>query len=108
VYFQLGFDDGLDAKAQPVPWLLLDTANPRKAHADTRSWLLPAQLLEAAGIGDEAYFTVMDTLRTEMKLGEQAADATPDPGIEALARLHLHGKFDEVLGEALGTAVESH
>jgi phosphoglycerol transferase MdoB-like AlkP superfamily enzyme len=107
VYFQLGFDDGLDAKAQPVPWLLFDTANPRAAHADTRSWLLPAQLLDAAGIGDDAYFTVMDTLRTEMELGAQPADATPDPGIEALARLHLHGKFDAALDEALGAAVES-
>lgn len=101
VYFQLGFDNGLDAKQQPVPWLLLDTTNPQARKENTRSWLLPAQLLHAAGINDDRYFDVMDTLRTELALGDAPRDADHDPGIDALAQLHLRGEFDKLLDSVL-------
>ena len=102
VYDELGFDDGRDAKSQPVPWLLLDSADPRPHRLDTRSWMLPALLLHAAGIGDDAYFSVQAALARdpEFKPDEPATAA----GIDALARLHLRGELTPVLDEALGIA----
>ena len=98
-YAQLGFDDGRDAKQQPVPWLLLDNRNYRPHRLDTRAWLLPALLLEAAGIRDDAYFNALATLA-------RSPDFDPDDsraiaGIDALARLHLRGEIELLLGDAL-------
>ena len=102
VYFQLGFDDGREAEKQPVPWLMIDTAHPHQQRIDTRSWMLPALLLDAAGIRDNAYFNLLATLA-------QSPDFDPDDpatmaGMHALARLQLRGELDEVLGDTLGLA----
>jgi hypothetical protein len=99
VYFQLGFDDGRDADKQPVPWLLIDTAHPRQQRIDTRSWMLPALLLDAAGIRDDAYFNLLATLA-------QSPDFDPDDpataaGMHALARLQLRGELQAVIEETL-------
>lgn len=98
VYAQLGFDDGRDAKKQPVPWLLLDTAHPRSRQLDTRAWMLPALLLDAAGIRD-SYFDVFATLAREQDFDPD--DAQNAAGMSALARLHLRGELVPVLDEAL-------
>ncbi len=101
VYFQLGFKDGQDARSQPVPWLLFDNAHPQGHPLDTRSWLLPTLLLDAAGIGDATYFAVIDTLRTEMDLGAKPIDANTEAGIDALARLQLRGELDAFVHQTL-------
>lgn len=100
VYAQLGFKDGGDARHEPVPWLLIDSANPQPRRLDTRSWLLPALLLDAAGIR-EAYFQVMVTLARDP--GFNPDDPRTAAGVTALARLHLRGELAPVLREALGT-----
>lgn len=102
VYDELGFDDGGDAKSQPVPWLLLDSADPRPHRLDTRSWMLPALLLRAAGIDDNAYFNVLAAfaLDPDFKPDDPASAA----GINALARLHLRRELAPVLKETLGIA----
>ncbi|RYD14881.1 MAG: LTA synthase family protein [Lysobacteraceae bacterium] len=102
VYFQLGFDDGRDAAQQPVPWLLFDSRNPRQHRRDAHAWMLPALLLDAAGIRDDAYFNLLASLA-------RSPDFDPDDpataaGMHAIARLHLRGELDEVLGETLGLA----
>jgi phosphoglycerol transferase MdoB-like AlkP superfamily enzyme len=102
VYQQLGFDDGREADQQPVPWLLLDSADPRPHRLDTRSWMLPGLLLQAAGIHDDRYFSVLATLA-------RSADFDPDDpaslaGLHALARLQLRGELAPVLQETLGFA----
>ncbi len=100
VYYQLGFDDGRAADRQPVPWLLLDTTEPRSRRADTRSWMLPALLLDQAGIRDDPYFNVIASLAGEPDFDpDEPATAT---GMAALARLHLRGEFEPVLRAALG------
>ena len=102
VYFQLGFDDGRDADQQPVPWLLFDSKNPRQHRRDAHAWMLPALLLDAAGIRDDAYFNLLASLA-------RSPDFDPDDpataaGMHAIARLHLRGELDDVLGETLGLA----
>ena len=105
VYDQLGFDDGRDAKSQPVPWLLLDNADSHPRRLDTRSWMLPAVLLHVAGIDDNAYFNVMAALArdSEFKPGDPVTAA----GIDAIARLHLRGELIPVLEDALGVGLTS-
>jgi hypothetical protein len=76
-----------------VPWLLLDTADPR-------AWILPALLLNAAGIHDEAYFNVLATLAREHDFDPD--DPQTAAGMNALARLQLRGELTPVLDDALG------
>jgi len=106
VYFQLGFKDGRDAREQPVPWLLMDTADPHPARLDTSSWMLAGLLLQAAGIHDDGWFSLLATLARDPDF--RADDAGNRDGIEALARLQLHGELAPVLQEALaGGAADS-
>ncbi len=102
VYAQLGFDDGRDEMAQSVPWLLLDNRNARPQRRDLHAWMLPAHLLEVAGIRDDAYFNIIATL------GRSPDFAVDDPstraGIHALAQLHLRGELGSLVDETLGLA----
>jgi hypothetical protein len=100
VYAELGFDDGRDPKQQPVPWLLYDNRNPRAHRLDTRAWMLPGLLLQAADIHDGGWFDLLATLA-------HSPDFDPDDprdaaGIDALARLHLRGELQPLLDDALG------
>ena len=101
VYHQLGFDDERDAQQQTVPWLLYDSARPRPQRFNTRSWLLPALLLDAAGIRDEPYFAVIDTLRSQIDLDDRELAEAEYDGLLALARLQLRGELPSLLDEAL-------
>lgn len=101
VYIQLGFDDGNDARTQPVPWLLLDSTDPTSGQIDTHSWLLPILLLDAAGLGDDAYFAIISALREQLPLDSNDLDEAQQAGITALARLQLRGELDALL-EQLG------
>jgi phosphoglycerol transferase MdoB-like AlkP superfamily enzyme len=104
VYAQLGFDDDGEAEHQPVPWLLFDTASSHAKHLDTQAWLLPAILLNEAGVADASYFTILDVLRTELDLDRHPEAIEEIPGLRALARLSLRGELDAVLADVLSTA----
>jgi hypothetical protein len=98
-YAQLGFDDGREARQQPVPWLLLDNRDRHPHHLDTRAWMLPGLLLQAAGIRDDAWFNTLATLA-------RSQDFDPDDprsiaGVDALARLQLRGELEPLLDDAL-------
>lgn len=101
VYHQLGFDDERSAQEQTVPWMLYDSASPRPQRFNTRSWLLPALLLDAAGIRDEPYFAVIDTLRSQIDLDDRDLAESEYDGLLALARLQLRGELPSLLDEAL-------
>lgn len=99
VYIQLGFDDGNDARTQPVPWLLLDSTDPTSRKLDTLSWLLPVLLLDAAGLADDTYFAIISALRGTLPLDSDGLDDAQQAGITALARLHLRGELDALVEE---------
>jgi hypothetical protein len=98
VYAQLGFDDGREAKAQPVPWLLLDNRSKRARRLDATSWSLASRLLQAAGIADRSYFGLLAALLAD---DIDPTDEQTAAGLTALARLHLRGELDAVVSEAL-------
>lgn len=100
VYAQLGFDDGREAKQQPVPWLLLDTEQTRPRRVDTASWVLPALLLDAAGIRDHGYFSIIAALAETGAL--DADDVDSAAGLTALARLQLRGELGPIVDEIVG------
>lgn len=98
-YAQLGFDDGREAKQQPVPWLLLDNRDHHPHRLDTRAWMLPGVLLQAAGIHDDAWFNALATLARSQDF--DADDPRSVAGVDALARLQLRGELEPLLDDAL-------
>ena len=103
VYQQIGFADGLGAKTQPVPWLLLDNARVlRKDGREPRlSWLLPSLLLEAAGIGGDRWFATLDALRSALALDVEALAGSAGDGLRALGQLRYRDELDGVIDIAL-------
>ncbi|HEU4665731.1 MAG TPA: LTA synthase family protein [Dokdonella sp.] len=102
VYAALGFDDGRDAKHQPVPWLLIDNDDALRHRLDTRAWMLPGLLLQAAGIHDGAWFDLLAALARSPDFDPDSADDAA--GVAALARLQLRGELEPLLADALGLA----
>ncbi|MBC6942591.1 MAG: LTA synthase family protein [Xanthomonadales bacterium] len=104
VYDQLGFVDGRPASEQPVPWLLLDTADLRpQAPVATTAFYLPALLLDAAGIHDDAYFRLLEALRRGGVVEPGWAPADSD-GLAAIMHLRQRREFDAFLrGQLAGT-----
>lgn len=100
VYAGLGFKNGRDPQEQQVPWLLYDTAHPKRATLDTHSWLLPSLVLRSAGIRDDTYFTVLDSLRESLALDGALPDDIAQ-SLESLTRLQLRGELAPVLEEGL-------
>lgn len=94
-YAQHGFDDGAPGADQPVPWLLLDTAQPPQAHAaeSTASFYLPALLLDAAGLADRGYFDLLEAVRRGDRPGPRWTP-TEDDGLRALMQLRQRGEFE--------------
>jgi hypothetical protein len=107
VYAQLGFDDDGKAESETVPWLLYDTASPFHEETDTQAWLLPAILLDAAGIGGGSYFSTLDVLRGELGLDRNANAIDDSPELIALARLSLRGELDAMLDSMFGVHVSA-
>ena len=101
VYYQLGFDDGKTELQQPSEWLLFDTANPNGVKEDTQSWLLPARLLDSAGIANEPYFIVISALRDALGIDREPITPEQAKGFNALAQLQLRGELDQLLTQRL-------
>ncbi|MGA8277899.1 MAG: LTA synthase family protein [Rhodanobacteraceae bacterium] len=74
VYDKAGFANGLAATAQPVPYLLFDTAAPTSKRVDSAAFFLPGQLLAAAGLHDR-YFALTEAIRVDTKVGPGFAPA---------------------------------
>lgn len=93
-YAQHGFDDGAPGADQPVPWLLLDTAQPPQAREteSTASFYLPGLLLDAAGLGDRGYFDLLEAVRRDDRPGRRWVPAE-DEGLRALMQLRQRGEF---------------
>jgi phosphoglycerol transferase MdoB-like AlkP superfamily enzyme len=92
-YAHLGFRDGAPPTSQPVPWLLFDSAatGAQGQRVDSAAFFLPGQLLAAAGMADDAYFRLTETVREETRF---QAEFTPaeDAGLAALMPLRQRGE----------------
>ncbi|PWK85712.1 LTA synthase family protein [Fulvimonas soli] len=89
-----GFDDGREATAQSVPWLLIGSdggARPQGRHI--HAWMLGSEVLGAAGLDRPGYYALVDRADRILAGPDGAASrATVLQGIESLARLHLLGQ----------------
>ncbi|GAP65510.1 phosphoglycerol transferase [Mizugakiibacter sediminis] len=104
-YRALGFVDGGDMLRQTVPWLLIDPRHPQEApRRDLASWMLPALLLDRAGIRDDAWFAFLRTLPPQLAALTHAPDAAPSPpggefdrAMASVVSLRLRGRLDPLL-----------
>jgi phosphoglycerol transferase MdoB-like AlkP superfamily enzyme len=110
-----GFVDGQDMLSQPGTWLLVDphsTAAPKVQ--DTAAWLLPGQLLDQAGIHDDAYFDLTELVGPQLGGLTRAPGATPpaedetqqklDRAMASTEQLRMGGKLQRLLAKALAPA----
>ena len=88
IYERVPFRDARIAREQPVPWLLFDNRSNDPAARNVSAWLLPALVLERAGIPGGRYF---DLLRDVANNPQQAEE------MHALARLHYWTGLDAAL-----------
>lgn len=115
VYRTNGFVDGGDMLAQPGTWLLVDprsTAQP--THEDTAAWLMPSQLLAAAGIHDDPYYALTQQLGPQLAALTRAPgapqpdedDATRqlDQSMASVEQLRMSHKLQPLLAKVLGQA----
>ncbi|BFI97149.1 MAG: hypothetical protein RSP_26590 [Rhodanobacter sp.] len=118
VYRRDGFVDGGDMLAEPGTWLLLDprsTAQP--VHEDTAAWLMPGQLLDAAGIHDDPYYALTAQLGPRLAALTRAPgapqpeedDATRqlDHSMASVEQLRMVGKLQPLLAKTLGIPAPS-
>ncbi len=99
-----GFDNGEGFFMQTVPWLLVQPnrpSKPREIH-NLAAWTLPGLLLNRAGIHDEAWFDLTETVAPELAQLTRAPDAPEaEPGAAAqldhdmanATWLHMRGKL---------------
>ncbi|MBD8897374.1 LTA synthase family protein [Rhodanobacter sp. DHG33] len=115
VYRTNGFVNGGDMLAQPGTWLLVDprsTAQP--VHEDTAAWLMPGQLLDAAGIHDDAYYALTQQIGPQLVTLTRAPgaplpdvdDATRqlDQSMASVEQLRMNHKLQPLLAKVGGKA----
>ena len=114
VYRTDGFVDGGGMLAQPGTWLLLDPrGNDQPVHEDTAAWLMPGQLLAAAGIHDSAYFALTDDVGPRLAALTRAPGAALpyeddairrlDRSMASIEQLRMNGKLQPLLAKVLDT-----
>ncbi|MDR3388283.1 MAG: LTA synthase family protein [Rudaea sp.] len=105
-FAQTGFVNGREAQAQPTLWLLLDNASLARGNETMRAWQLPALLLAAAGIHDDPYFALLDSLREQIADIADGAGSPLQTSLSELAASRYRNEFDTLVDEALASEVE--
>lgn len=106
-----GFKDDRDQLQQTGSWLLIDPAHPRAAAPEAlAAWALPGQLLERAGIRDDAWFALTDVMAPQLSALTRPPDAPPAPedaqerlldqGMINIAQLRLSGKLQKLMPQS--------
>lgn len=107
-FAQLGFADGRAPREQPVPFLIIDNRRDVARTENTRSWMLPALLLETAGVTPDAYLALVAALRHDPAAFIAADGVSPEPRFAELARLRVRDEFDAgEFASALAPTVET-
>lgn len=94
VYAQAGFDNGLAGTDQFVPWFMVGTGvKPATAHID--AWMMGSDILAAAGVPLPPYFRLVAKAQAALVANpDDQRRAVIEQGINALAQMHLRGKFE--------------
>ena len=100
-YAQTGFVDGRVPRAQPTPWLLLDNTTVTPDNDDLHAWQLPVRLLAAAGVRQDAYFTLLGTLHDAIARMDDDNDLAFADALGEIAQLRLANQFDALATKAL-------
>lgn len=114
-----GFVDGQDMLAQAGTWLLVDPrATGHAVHEDTAAWLLPGQLLDAAGIHDDPYFALTELVGPQLAALTRAPGAPRpadypalhplDQSMASASQLRMARKLEPLLAKATETAADAH
>jgi len=109
-----GFVDGRDMLSQAGTYLLIEPKHPAApVRKDTASWLLPAALLNAAGIHGDPYFALTDLVGPALAaLTEAPGAAAPaegedlrklDQAMSSIDQLRMNGGLDKLLPATGGT-----
>lgn len=107
-----GFDNGQASFRQTVPWLLIQPGRPSApSHRDIDAAMLPALLLQAAGIHDQPWFALTLLVGDELAPLSQAADAEPtqltaeqariDAAMDDVSWLRYRGKLAPLMQRTL-------
>jgi phosphoglycerol transferase MdoB-like AlkP superfamily enzyme len=102
VYAKAGFDDGRSATEQPVPYLLLDSADPAARHVDSAAFFLAGQILASAGI-DDRYFELTEAVRARTRFGP-GFEPSGNAGLAAAMQLRQQGVLFAPTGSAATAA----
>jgi hypothetical protein len=99
VYDSLGFVDGLQAKAQFVPWVLVTDSGQATRGAGApavHAWQLPAFALQATGQGDQGWFDFIGKVGERVDPpGRPGAHARLLKGLYAGANARVQGRFTD-------------
>jgi phosphoglycerol transferase MdoB-like AlkP superfamily enzyme len=89
-----GFDDGNAADQQPVPYLLIE---PNAPQAPTRenlpAWMLPAEILARAGVRDDAWFALLQSLAPTLQRTGWRPDDVLARQLASASALRLHDQL---------------
>lgn len=110
-----GFKDGGDQLAQTGSWLLIDSAHPHAIGSRAlAAWALPGEVLERAGIRDDAYFALTDVLAPQLsdltrapdapRANETAQQRARDAGFANVTQLRLKGKLEKLFPNGVAPA----
>lgn len=93
-----GFVDSTPANEQLVPWAMIRTDMPDAGpHGQLQSWMLPGNVLELAGLGDDPYFALTVQASQLFQNGREAEFTALEPGLQAAAVARLNGSLDAYL-----------
>ncbi|MGA7296669.1 MAG: LTA synthase family protein [Rhodanobacteraceae bacterium] len=94
-----GFRNGKPAYQQAVPYLLISPGQPQTAtQQDLPAWALGAEILQRAGVHDDAWFDLQQVLEPQLRAADWQLDHTLTRQMASLANLRLHNKMPAVEG----------
>lgn len=97
----VGFVDATPANEQLVPWAMIRTDMPDAGpQGQLQSWMLPGNVLELAGLGDDPYFAMTVQASQLFQNAQKAKFMEIEPGMQAAAVARLNRSLDAYLAPA--------
>ncbi len=95
--FARGFKNGKLAPEQSVPYLLISPGHPQAtASRDLPAWILGSEILDHAGIHDDAWFALQQVLHPQLRASNWQPGQQGVQQLASLANLRLRNKMPKV------------